>query len=315
MGATFLMSYPGPSWQIRGGENFRSKDRAPTNPRAAMTEWLTLCDAITRAGGRILVMPPPDGKPLTGLVYTANAGALFKNGDQWQFSLSKMSVAHRQAEHDHVRAFLREAGVPVADAQHTWEGQADIATLPGNRFILTWGVRSVKDSLAEVRAKLPMGARSVDVQLRDPYFHGDTCLDAVTNRAGHTTLLAFGGALVNHSLPDLRNFIGNYAEVLAVEEDDALAYACNSLSVNGQLLIPAGLSSGLRGQLVRRGFTCEELALPELFGKGGGGPRCLVNELRGFVLTDDAPSYAARREALHKLAETYPESVPAEKAT
>jgi hypothetical protein len=59
MGATFLMSYPSPTWHIRGGENFRSRERAATNPRAAMREWLKLCDAIVAAGGRILVMPPP----------------------------------------------------------------------------------------------------------------------------------------------------------------------------------------------------------------------------------------------------------------
>src|SRR5262249_9693771 len=160
------------------------------------------------------------------------------------------------------RAYLTEAGVPVTEAQHTWEGQADISTLKGNRFLLSWGVRSVKESLAEVRAKLPMGARSFDIELRNPFFHGDTCLDAIANRGGDMTLLAHGGALVNHSLPDLRTFAGNYADVLAVDEDDALAYACNSLCVNGTLLVPKGLSSGLRGQLVRRGFTIEELELP-----------------------------------------------------
>ena len=29
-----------------------------------------------------------------------------------------------------------------------------------------------------------MGARTLDIQLRDPFFHGDTCLDPLTNRAG-----------------------------------------------------------------------------------------------------------------------------------
>jgi N-dimethylarginine dimethylaminohydrolase len=308
MGATFLMSYPGPGWHIRGGENFRSQGREATNPRAALTEWLALADAITRAGGRILVMPPGDGATLTGLMYTANAGALFKNGDSWTFVLSKMSVAHRQAERERVKAFLTEAGLPVADAQHTWEGQADVATLRGNRFLLTWGVRSVRESLADVRARLPLGARSLDVQIRDPFFHGDTCLDAIANRAGDMTLLAHGGALVTQGIPELRTFVGSYADVLAVDEDDALKYACNSLCVNGTLLVPTGLSASLRGQLVRRGFNIEELDLPELFGKGGGGPRCLVNELHGFVLTDDAPSYVAKRDTLHELIDRYPES-------
>ena len=190
MGATYLMSYPAAKWTIRGGENFRSKQKQATNPRAAMKEWLALCDAITRHGGRILVMPPPDvDPPLTGMMYTANAGALFKQGDAWTWMLSKMSVAHRQAEQAHIKAFWAEAGVPTVAAEHTWEGQADVATLPGNRFLITWGVRSVRESLDEVRKRLPTGARVLDIKLRDPWFHGDTCMDAMTTRGGDTALV------------------------------------------------------------------------------------------------------------------------------
>ena len=315
MPATFLMSYPRADWQIRGGENFRSKAKAPTNPKRAMQEWLRLCDAITQAGGRILVMPPPSAveKSFTGMIYTANSGALFKPGNDFTFVVSKMSVAHRQGEREHILAFWKEAGVPTAEAPFVWEGQADITTLPASRFLLTWGVRSVKESLDDVRARLPSGARTLELKLRDPWFHGDTCLNPLTSRAGHTVLLAHEGAMVDHTLPEIRRFLGDYAEVYAVDEEDALGYACNALCVNGTVLLPAGLSTGLRGQLVRRGFHLEELELSELFGKGGGGPRCLVNELRGFVLTDDAPSYTTRREALHALAETYPESPAVEK--
>jgi len=310
MGQTFLMSYPGATWQIRGGENFRSKSRESTNPKAAMKEWLTLCDAISRAGGRILIAPPPEvTPPLTGMVYTANAGALFKNGDSWVFLVSKMAVPHRQGERERWKAFLAEAGVPAGEAPHTWEGQADVTTFGGSRYLLTWGVRSVKESLEPVRQHLPMGARSLDLKLRDPFFHGDTCLNPLTNRVGDTTLLAFGGAFVDRTIPEIRNFLGTYAEVLSIDEDDALAYGCNALGVNGTVIHPAGLSTALRGQLVRRGFTLEELDLPELFGKGGGGPRCLVNELRGFVVNDEAPSYANLRDKLHALADRYPESV------
>jgi N-dimethylarginine dimethylaminohydrolase len=309
MGATFLMSYPTARWQIRGAENFRSRGRQATNPRAALKEWLLLCDAITRAGGRILVMPPAASEPpLTGMIYTANAGALWRSGEAWSFQVSKMSVAHRQAEAEHIRRFFGEAGVPTEVAGHVWEGQADVCTLPGSRFLLTWGVRSVRESLAEVRARLPPGARSLEIELREPYFHGDTCLNPLVNRAGDAVLLAYGGALVDHTVPDLRAFLKN-VEVLPVEESDALGYACNALCVNGTVLMPTGLSTGLRGHLARRGFILEELELGELFGKGGGGPRCMVNELRGFVVVPGAPDYVSQRDALHALAEGYPKEV------
>jgi N-dimethylarginine dimethylaminohydrolase len=309
MGATFLMSHPGPTWAIRGGENFRSKDRAPTNPKKAMLEWLKLCETISAAGGRILVMPPAAATPaLTGMIYTANAGQLFKNGLEWQFLLSKMSVPHRGGEREHIQKFFAEAGMPTGEAQHTWEGQADVAALPGNRFLISWGVRSVRESVDEVRARLPAGARVLDVQLREPFFHGDTCINSLINPGGDQVLLAHEGALVNRTLPELRGFIGNYGEVLAVDADDALGYACNALCVNGTVIMPTGLSTGLRGTLIKRGFKIEELELNELFGKGGGGPRCLVNQLAGFVISDDAPSFGVQRERLVNLSESYPES-------
>jgi N-dimethylarginine dimethylaminohydrolase len=309
MGATFLMSYPPAAWSIRGGENFRSQSRAATNPRAALKEWLKLCDAITHAGGRILIVEPPgETPPLTGLMYTANAGELFHQGNGWMFMLSTMSVVHRKAERELLRRFLVEAGVQCVDAQHVWEGQADVCPLAGNRFILTWGVRSVRDSIEDVRARLPTAARVLEVQLRDPFFHGDTCLNPLVNRGGDTILLAHAGALANRTLPELRNFVGPNIEVLPVEEADALGYACNALCVNGTVLVPTGLSVGLRANMVKRGFVVEELDLPELFGKGGGGPRCLVNQLRGFVISDDSPNYAVLRDSLHALADRYPET-------
>ena len=309
MGATFLMSYPGPGWTISGGQNFRSQARAATNPRAALREWLTLADAITRHGGRILVLPPPSPPAnLTGLLYTANTGALFRTGDQWTWLLAKMSVAHRQAEREHLRAFWSEAGVPVADATQTWEGQADVTLLPGNRAILTWGVRSTKESTALVRSKLPPVFKLLDAQLREPWFHGDTALNALTTRGGDTLLLAYAGALVDRTVPELRTFAGSGVEVLSIDEDDARGYACNALCIDGAVLLPSGLSTGLRGNLLRRGFKLEELDLPELFGKGGGGPRCLVNELRGFVLTAAAPDYVSQRDHLQQLVDRYPES-------
>lgn len=312
MGATFLMSYPGSDWHIRGGENFRSQGRAAANPRRALGEWLALCDAILRAGGHVLVMPPAREQPLTGMIYTANAGQLFHIGDDWVYLVSKMAVPHRQAERSHVRAFIEKAGIVAREAEHVWEGQADVQHLGGNRFICTWGVRSVRESLAEVHALLPPSARVLDLRIVDPFFHGDTCLNPLTNRSGDTVLLAHGGALHEASggLPAIRSFLGDRVEVIQVDRDDALGYACNALCVNGTVLLPRGLSTALRGQLMRRGFLLEELDFDELFGKGGGGPRCLVNELRGLVVNSGAPDFASQRDSLYALLDKYPESAP-----
>jgi N-dimethylarginine dimethylaminohydrolase len=278
-----------------------------------MREWLAVADAITRAGGHILVMAPPAddaSAQLSGLVYAANHGAMFKNGDEWLFLVSKMSVAHRQGERAVVKRFFDEARVPTLEAQHDWEGQAEVLSLKAARVILSWGVRSKRESIEDVRRVLPKQSRTLEVQVKEPFVHGDACLAPIYTRAGDMLVLAYGGGLANRSIPELRTFIGTSGDVVSIDEDDAMAAATSALSVNGTVILPTGTSTGLRGTLVRRGFTAvEEIDMPELLGKGGGGPRSLVNEMPGFVISDEAPSYSLLRDKLHALADSYPESV------
>lgn len=301
MGHPYLLSYPARGWTIRGGVNFRSSAREATNPRAALKEWIGLADRIHEAGGEVVVIPPPPtDPPLTGMIYAANHGAWFEHTGE--FVVSNMYVSHRKDEAVHIQQFVRgELGWNTSRAEHVWEGQADIATLPGGRFILTWGVRTVREACADVEARLGDDAKTLRVQLRDPYFHGDTCLSML----GEKVLLVFPGALVEPDVDAVRE-LG--VDVLEISEEDALAYACNALCIGERVLMPAGVSDGLQAQLGERGFDVQPIELTELFGKGGGGPRCLVNELRGVQTVPEKVTYAAQREELLALLDDYPES-------
>lgn len=300
------MSYPPARWHIRGGSNFRSVTRQTTDPRGAAQEWLVLADSIEEAGARVVVLPPPAVEPpLTGMVYTANAGAFFPGG----FTTSKMWAEHRIAETLHVAGFFESLGVPVSHASHVWEGQADICTLPDNRYILTYGVRSVAESAGEVRERLPQGARVLEVQIRDPYFHGDTCM-ALLRAPGGPVLLLCHEAIVAPSVDEIVGFAEGI-EVIRVSEADTLAYACNALAVGERWLAPQGLSGELRRAVGERGLEVVELDLSELFGKGGGGPRCMVNELDIVAPFPDAPDqvrFSTLRPRLVEAIAAYPQS-------
>ena len=89
-------------------------------------------------------------------------------------------------------------------------------------------------------------------------------------------LLACEAALVDRSLADVRAFARG-VEVVPVSEADARAYACNALAVGTTWLVPRGVSDELLKRVASFGLEIVELDLSELFGKGGGGPRCLVN--------------------------------------
>ena len=314
MGLTFLMSYPGADWQIRGAQNSFSRNKPATNPKAALKEWLRLGDAMVKAGARIAVMRPDEKGILTGMPYTSNLGSLFRQTQGAPFYIADSPAKHRKGEADRVANFLKDTGVPTARCKASWQGQSEVQILPGNRIILSHGPRSTKEAVEELRAAVVPGARIMEVQTKETCLFGDATLSTLTARNGDCVLLVSSEGLASRSLPELRSFAGSYADVIPIEDpDDATKMATQSFTVGGTAFIPVGLSTSFRSNLVKRGFLLEEVDLPELLGKGGGGPRALVNELRGLVLADEGPSYHNLRDELDRLVEKYPEKATSAK--
>jgi N-dimethylarginine dimethylaminohydrolase len=301
----FLMSPPPPGWRITGGANYKSNARPAVNPRKAMQEWLALADAVLASGAEVCVLPPPAPPALlSGLMYTANAGWLVTAD---RFEVANLSVGHRKAEQVYLREVLPGLlGLSVEVSTAVWEGQADMCTLGPSSVILSYGVRSVVESAAEVEGLLPPGALTQAARLREPFFHGDTCMDLVETPSGSAWLVFPGAFAAEEEYLDARAFAEREAEVLEISQGDALAYACNSLSLGRSLLVPEGLSAELTGRLVARGVEPRPLDFGELFGKGGGGPRCLVNELRGLERPPPGTSYREKRGELLDAVAGYP---------
>lgn len=256
------MSPPSVDWRIRGGENFKSAARVATDPTRARAEWEALRAAIERQGGEIVVAPAPAVEPqLTGLIYTANAGQAVGG----RFYLSRMKVLHRRAEAAVLEAEFRKLGYSVEQAPCVWEGQADVCLLDSARVILTYGVRSDAASADWVRRTLFPDREALVLRLREPYFHGDVALSWVEG-----LLFACREAFVALDERALCDFAG---DVVWVPDPEARAYALNSLPVGGSIIVPRGARTdfGIADQI--------ELDLSEVCGKGGGGPRCLVNRL------------------------------------
>jgi len=209
------MSPPPPGWKIQGGANYKSRERPAINPRRALQEWLELAEAIEAAGGAVVVLEPPETPLLTGLMYTANAGWLRTASPVPRFRLANLSVAHRKAESPVVRQALSGLGWEVEAAASTWEGQADMCTLPPGGtdapLILTYGVRSTRESVDEVAAALPSGQRFHASKLRDPFFHGDTCMDPLPSPKGPVWLVFPGAFASNDEYRATRRFASDSA--------------------------------------------------------------------------------------------------------
>lgn len=285
--ATYILCYPKPS----------------SSP-ATQRDWLHLADWISRVGGRILVIEQPDqaeqAAPVTDEVYAAHTGALFPHP-------TTSGPLFLCGAGDSFAAQLVRAGLPVKAAPAGFGGQADLISLPRNRYLLTHGTDHPEQTArlaALVKELLPLGARLLEVPLRSSGA-GLSCFGALWTPGNDGTLLCYAGGLAQHTLAEISRFVGGDMVVPVAPEDAALG-ATFALAVRNALALPPGCSSTLRGALVRRGFLLTELALPHLLPAGGlYGLRSLVNELPGYVLSDDAPSYALRRDELHRRVQSH----------
>ncbi len=310
MRATFVMSYPASDWHVAAAATPRAK-AGPASPRAALAEWIALADAVTTAGGHVLVCDPPAGaapRP-TGLPYAADWGALVRRDDRPLFLVPRAAAAHRAADTPIVTDFFAAAGVEVQPLPCAFAGRGDLVQVGPGRYLFVAGARATPDAAALVARELGETARFVAARVRPPFAFGDEVAAMLVNKAGDGVMLVHEAGLADRTIADLRSAF-NKVDVISVDAEDAAAGACTALCVHGTVLHPPGLSTAVRSHLIRRGFQLVELDLPQLFGRGGGGPHALVNELVGFVVGAGAPDYPRGRDRIVALLETYPETHP-----
>ena len=212
------------------------------------------------------------------------------------------------ATEDSVSRALSKAGLRVRPSGHRFQGQLDVIPIDRNRYILTYGQAapaSCRASLEEVKGLLPLGAQTLEVELRPPCTAGAQGLAYLTAPSGAKVLLVDRGALLSHTPEELLRFAGSHVEYFVLAPEDAQAGATACLAIRGTLILSPGSSTILRGQLARRGFQLVETDVSLLLGARRGGPRVLANELPGLVLSDDAPSYAWRRDELFERRASY----------
>lgn len=295
----FLMSPPRADWALKGKANFRSRQAAPADAARARDEWSILADAIVAAGGEVLVCPPNPDAPLTGMIYTAEAGEFYRHNGHPAFILPKMASPHRRAEAAWIGAWLEDLGVRVtaqrADAP-LWEAQGDaIRAASASQIIHTYGVgpdarteRAAYEHIAPL-----LSPEHLHLQFdADPWFHGNTFLNIYRAPASHDThlMVVCPDALCAEEYARLRAFLPD-ARVHEITREQSLGYDTNALQVRQTVLAPPSLSAGTEAAIRALGLNTKRIELAELFLKGGGAPVCLSNRLWGLGL-DEIPDAA-----------------------
>jgi N-dimethylarginine dimethylaminohydrolase len=294
-------------FSVKGGANPHTRTRWGTRrsvDRAlAISQWRRLHDQLRDLGVRVLVVPPDESQP--GLVYPANAGVMLDVDEprppaQRRFVLANL-LPTRAGERDHYRRVLAAAGIRTEgfDERFRMEGEADFfpagdvhllthGSLERQRFVPALAFppwKRVYGFRTDVRAEPQLAAlvaprRVVPLELTlEAHYHGDTVLCAFGT--GRRLLLAYRAGLSPASWSRLLGLFGN--AVIELSEADAARYAANSFSLvqgnEARLLMPAGVSSRLLGQVHDRSVTPIPVDVSEFLKKGGGSVKCMIGDL------------------------------------
>lgn len=307
----FSVAPPGAGFGDWFGKQMFSADAkdAVKHPAKALEEWGRYVDVLSQHA-EVFVIPYSCNRDSTlwRIVYTANGPQFLEIGGELYASLPNLSHLGRQGEHRWFQDYALQLGVPpdhVLQPLEFQEGQADFARpIPrkGKKplLFLGYGIRTptVQPYEEMRRTAIGKGAKARTVDLLENYdteyvrmnansyaFHQDTWLNVIRNRAGK--LFAMYAPSWIHPDDRARFAARLKAEkipAILLSDVDAQSYAANANEVNGTIFLVRGgpyeVSGELKRTLKKSGFSVLELEFDELYGKAGGGTRCMVNEIR-----------------------------------
>ncbi len=236
---------------------------ALVNVTRAIKQWETLKLMLSELGVQTREMPPHPEWP--DLVFTANAGIVHKG----KVVLSNFAHPERWGEKWIYNEWFITRAFEVYDlpSNVTFEGRGDCFIL-GDKLIGGYGFRTDKSALKQVSTILDLKLRTL--KLKDPrFYHLDTCLSAIDDKVG----IYYPGAFTWHSSPKRATGL----DLIAVDEDEAVNFACNCISVDGNVIMQSG-NPKIAEELKNRGYNVIELDMSE-FMKSGGNCRCMVLEV------------------------------------
>jgi N-dimethylarginine dimethylaminohydrolase len=313
LGRWVLMGDPA-HFSVKGGANPHTRTRWGTRrsvDRAlAIRQWQGLRDLLRDLGIRVLVVPPDAAQP--GLVYPANAGFM-QDVDAGlppasrRFTLANL-LPSRAGEKPHYRRVLESAGIPCSelDPAYRFEGEADFfpagdlylltyGRLERQRFVPAWGLPPWRrvygfrtDARVEPLLRAIVGPERdiLRIALRlEAHYHGDTALCSFG--PDRRLLLAYPPALEPGPMGRLRELFRE--RLIEIGDEDAARYAANSFTYTPSggsdsfLVMPAGLSDRLTGEVRDRGVTPLAVDVSEFLKKGGGSVKCMIGDLGPVV--------------------------------
>jgi N-dimethylarginine dimethylaminohydrolase len=222
-------------------------------------QWNNLKATFTNLNHEVKLIEPVDGLP--DMVYV-DAGILYKN----TFIPSNFKYKERQGESIYFAKWFEDNGFEVLtiDPIYNFEGHGDTLVV-GDKIFFGYGFRSSVEAMFEAKKLLP-SVEIIPVELTDErFYHLDTCFCPL----GDNKALVFKDALSKKAL----DLLESHLELIEIPEDDATKFACNSVVLGKDILIPEG-ATATNQKLNDLGYTVHQIPMTEYI-KGGGACKCL----------------------------------------
>lgn len=236
----------------------------PDLPLAAQ-QWQELYRTLTEdVGAHVELIEQSADAP--DMVFTANAGLLRGK----YCILSNFRHPQRQVEEPHFHRWFEANGyhVQLLPVGCKFEGEGD-ALFAGDILVAGYLKRSDICSHHYLSDYLAVPVLSLEL-VDDRWYHLDTCFFSLSP----TVAVYYPGAFD----PYARVVIENHFETIEVCEEEALRFACNSVVIGNQVVMPAGCPR-LTHKLEENGYHVHAVDLSE-FMKAGGAAKCLTLFLR-----------------------------------
>ena len=242
----------------------------------AVQQWSNLRNALSSAGADVIVIPHPP-RDCPNAIFASNAGIVYHG----RFFSSHSKHPERQAEELHFTnwfsshnfsLFLPE--LPETRQKFSFGGAGDAVfdrwknlLWYGFGFCSTLAFKALLDEFFDLTEVIVHPLRLVDPRL----YRLDMCFCPLDNGM----VLWYPGAFDNEAQDLIRSRY--HTQNIEVSEEDALNFACNSVSI-GDFLVTPIISNQLRNHLERNGITPIQVDLSE-FKKSGGSAKCLTLEI------------------------------------
>lgn len=242
-----------------------SRSRGAQSDRAKQ-QWRQLYETLVGLGVKVELLEPVLGLP--DLVFTANAGLMFKN----RFYSSRFRHSERAKESPVNDAWFAAHGFEVLHFPegHYHEGAGD-ALFCGEVLFAGYRIRS--DVHGHLWLGEQIGKRVLPLELVNPYYyHLDTCFCPLAPGEALWYPEAFdeyGRKVIQSHIPRL----------LAVSEEEAKRFGCNAVVVGKRVITNTGCDQ-LAANLRSWGYEPIAVELDE-FLKAGGSAKCLTLRLDG----------------------------------